>query len=76
MGSEAAAAALSPVLTGTRAPQEFPVHDLMLGRDGLIVENLTGLPRLSAGVHDVGIFPMPSAGVDGAPARVVVFGSD
>lgn len=51
----------------------FPVHELVLGRDGLIVENLTGLGDLPAGECYVGIFPLPVSDVDGAPARVVAW---
>ncbi|GAA1185375.1 cyclase family protein [Nesterenkonia xinjiangensis] len=73
--------ALSPDLTGaaltdpasTDPEAGFPVHELVLGRDGLIVENLTGLRDLPAGEHHVGIFPLPLADVDGAPARVVAW---
>lgn len=67
--------ALSPDPTGVEGPAGFPVHELVLGDDGLIVENLRCLRSLHPGVHDVGMFPMPLAGVDGAPVRAVVFGS-
>lgn len=58
----------------------FPVHARFLGRDGVIVENLTGLARLRpagtgadrdwAAVVDLEVHPLPIAGGDGAPARV------
>lgn len=51
----------------------FPAHEVVLGRDGLIVENLTGLRDLPAGEHSIGIFPLPLADSDGAPARVVAW---
>ncbi|MDO5492300.1 MAG: cyclase family protein [Nesterenkonia sp.] len=68
--------ALSPDPTGVQGADGFPVHDLVLGRDGLIVENLTRLRSLRPGVHRVGMFPLPLHGVDGAPVRAVVFGAD
>jgi kynurenine formamidase len=60
--------ALSPDLTGG---ESFPVHDVVLGADGLIVENLTGLDSLPERVR-VGFFPLP-IDADGAPVRAVVF---
>ena len=47
------------------------MHEVVLGGDGLIVENLTGLDGLPARVR-IGIFPLRLAG-DGAPARAVAF---
>ncbi len=49
----------------------FPVHEAVLGRDGLIVENLRGLEHLPPSVK-VGIFPLRYEG-DGAPVRAVAF---
>lgn len=72
--------ALSPDPTGC-APEEghqgdegsgFPVHAAVLGAGGLIIENLRGLERLGARVR-VGVFPLPLANADGAPARVVAW---
>ncbi|MHA3722664.1 cyclase family protein [Leucobacter sp. HY1910] len=53
-------------------PGVFPVHDLVLGGDGLIVENLRGLERLDT-LARVGFFPLPLTG-DGAPVRAVAWG--
>lgn len=50
----------------------LPVHRLVLGADGLIVENLRGLDSLGDRAR-LGIFPLPLAGADGAPARVVAW---
>ena len=50
---------------------DFPVHEVVLGGDGLIGENLTGLVELPERVR-IGIFPLRLAG-DGAPARAVAF---
>lgn len=58
---------------GDDAAAGFPVHAVVLGQDGLIVENLTGLRELPAGEHHIGIFPMPLEECDGAPARVVAW---
>lgn len=54
------------------APGVFPVHDIVLGGDGLIVENLRGLERLDT-LARVGFFPLPLTG-DGAPVRAVAWG--
>lgn len=61
---------LSPDETGGEA-DAFPVHEIVLGGDGLIVENLCGLADLPARVQ-VGFFPFKLQG-DGAPVRAVVF---
>lgn len=53
------------------APGVFPVHDVVLGGDGLIVENLCGLERLAT-LAKVGFFPLPLTG-DGAPVRAVAW---
>jgi kynurenine formamidase len=62
---------LSPDPTDAAGTTDFPVHEVVLGGDGLIVENLTGLEGLPARVR-VGIFPL-RLGVDGAPVRAVAF---
>ena len=59
---------LSPDETGGSA---FPVHEVVLGGDGLIVENVCGLEGLPRRV-DVGFFPLRLEG-DGAPVRGVAF---
>lgn len=62
---------LSPDPTDAAGTTEFPVHELVLGADGLIVENLTALDGLPERVR-IGVFPLRLAG-DGAPARAVAF---
>jgi kynurenine formamidase len=62
---------LSPDPTDAAGTTEFPVHAVVLGGDGLIVENLTGLDPLPPRVR-IGVFPLRLAG-DGAPARAVAF---
>lgn len=54
----------------------FPVHDIVLGRDGLIVENLTGLDQVQGNTARVGVFPLKLGPVDGAPVRAVAFETD
>lgn len=49
----------------------IPVHGLVLGRDGLIIENVTNLDRLPSRVR-VGFFPLALQG-DGAPVRAVAW---
>jgi kynurenine formamidase len=61
---------LSPDLTGEPAGA-FPVHEVVLGGDGLIVENLRGLEQLSDNAR-IGFFPLRLGG-DGAPVRAVAF---
>ncbi|QUW19061.1 cyclase family protein [Agrococcus sp. Marseille-Q4369] len=61
---------LSPDPTGA-ADASFPVHEVVLGADGLIIENVRGLESLPAPVR-VGFFPLRLAG-DGAPVRAVAF---
>jgi kynurenine formamidase len=60
---------LSPDPTGADAG--FPVHEVVLGADALIVENLAGLEALPERVR-VGFFPLP-IDADGAPVRAVAF---
>jgi kynurenine formamidase len=62
---------LSPDLT-TEPAGTFPVHEVVLGGDGLIVENLRGLEQLP-GTARIGFFPLRLDG-DGAPVRAVAFG--
>jgi len=59
----------SPDPTGAEG---IPVHDLVLGHDGLIVENVANLDRLPSRVR-VGFFPLALQG-DGAPVRAVAWG--
>lgn len=49
---------------------QLPVHDLILGGNGLIIENLRGVTELPARCW-VGIFPLPLRDADGAPVRAV-----
>ncbi|NYF17639.1 kynurenine formamidase [Microbacterium sp. AK009] len=59
---------LSPDRTGGAG---FPVHDVVLGSDHLIVENVRGVASLPDRVR-VGFFPLKISG-DGAPVRAVAF---
>jgi kynurenine formamidase len=59
---------LSPDPTGGDG---FPVHDIVLGQDHLIVENVRGLELLPDRLQ-VGFFPLRIGG-DGAPVRAVAF---
>lgn len=59
----------------------LPVHRVFLGGDGILVENLTGLSSFRpvrtpietdwTARITLGVYPLPLAGRDGAPARVV-----
>jgi kynurenine formamidase len=85
LGAEAAARLLElgmrvlavDALNPDRTPRpgesvDFAVHAAVLGGDGVIVENLRGLEQLGERAR-IGIFPLPLAGADGAPARVVAW---
>jgi len=50
----------------------FPVHELVLGGDGLIVENVRGTQRLPARCR-TGFFPLNLERADGAPVRAVAW---
>jgi kynurenine formamidase len=62
---------LSPDPTDAAGVTDFPVHQVVLGADGLIVENLAAVRELPSRVR-IGIFPLRLSG-DGAPVRAVVF---
>ena len=62
---------LSPDPTDAAGTTDFPVHEVVLGGDGLIVENLTGLDGMPSHAR-IGFFPL-RLGVDGAPVRAVAF---
>ena len=65
--------ALNPDPTpGPGEDADFPVHAIVLGADGLIVENLRGLDALPERAR-VGFFPLPIARGDGAPVRAVAW---
>lgn len=61
---------LSPDPTGG-SDADFPVHEAVLGGDGLIVENVCGLDGLPSRIR-AGFFPLHLGG-DGAPVRAVAF---
>ena len=60
---------LSPDPTGVAGT--LPVHQVVLGADALIVENLCGLEGLGPQVR-IGFFPLP-IDADGAPVRAIAF---
>lgn len=62
---------LSPDPTDAAGTTSFPVHEVVLGGDGLIVENVAALEGLPSRVR-IGFFPLRLAG-DGAPVRAVAF---
>jgi arylformamidase len=50
------------------------VHDILLGKDVLIVENLKGLDQLQAGeIYQFSFLPLPLPGLDGSPVRAVAW---
>ena len=64
-------------LVATDAPSldtdPYPIHRLLLARDVLIVENLTGLERLGAGPIACAFLPLALVGTDGAPIRAIAW---
>jgi kynurenine formamidase len=62
---------LSPDPTDAAGTTEFPVHEVVLGSNGLIVENVANLEGLPRSVR-IGFFPLRLGG-DGAPVRAVAF---
>lgn len=59
---------------------DFPlpgeVHEVVLGSDGVLIENLTNLDRLPVGVIKLIALPLKLKGLDAAPARVVALVED
>lgn len=49
----------------------LPVHELWLGRGGVIVENLTALNRVPSGDVEAIILPLNLPGLDGSPVRAI-----
>lgn len=74
---------LSPDPTGLAGEPDLPAHAAFLGGDGIIVENLVGLDALRpAGAAPrvdwsarlrLEVHPLPLAGGDGSPARVLAW---
>ena len=55
---------------------DLPVHRVVLGAGGVIVENLTNIAQLASLTDPVlSFFPLPLAGADGAPVRAVGLGT-
>ena len=61
---------LSPDPSGELGDGTLPVHEIWLGQDGVIVENLAGLTALPDRVEMI-IAPLPLAGADGSPVRAM-----
>lgn len=54
------------------AEVDFAAHAAVLGADGVIVENLSGLTDLPPRVQ-VSLMPLPFAGADGSPIRAIAW---
>lgn len=52
---------------------DFGVHDVVLGADGMIVENLKGLEQLPSSRVEVSLLPMKIANCDGSPIRAIAW---
>lgn len=53
--------------------ERFVVHELLLGADRLIVENLCRLERLGPGPVSCCLLPLPLSGLDGSPVRAIAW---
>lgn len=49
----------------------WPMHEILLGADVLLIENLLGLPALPSDGFTIIAFPLRLVGENGSPARVV-----
>ena len=54
---------------GSVGKDGFGVHQVVLGSDGIIAENLTNLKALEGGVFMVSLIPLNLDGMDGSPVR-------
>lgn len=50
---------------------DYPIHRALLGREILIAENLAGVERVAGRRFILRVNPIPIAGADGAPARIL-----
>jgi kynurenine formamidase len=57
--------------TAARAGDGFPVHRLIAGAGGVIVENLCHLEQIDFAEPLIAVFPLKLTGADGAPTRAV-----
>jgi kynurenine formamidase len=64
-------------LVGTDGPsldaKPYPVHQLLLGHDVLIAENLCGFERLGPEPATYAFLPLAIAEADGAPVRAIAW---
>jgi kynurenine formamidase len=58
------------ILAGKSRPKE-PVHDILLGNEVLIIEQLTNLHLIVGKRVTVMFLPLPFVGLDGSPVRAV-----
>ncbi|GAA0438886.1 cyclase family protein [Lentibacillus halophilus] len=60
--------ALNPDQTGS---DDFSVHDEILGREGVLIENLTNLEHVDVANPMISVLPLKLPGGDGSPVRAV-----
>ncbi len=53
--------------------QTYPIHNILLGSDMVIVENLTNLDQLTGEPVEFSCFPLYFQNADGSPIRAVAF---
>jgi len=53
--------------------REFLVHGIILGKERIIIENLTNLDQLPRTGFSIACFPLHFSGADGSPVRAVAF---
>lgn len=63
----------TPELAAPRRPAgfDYPIHRALLERGILIAENVAGVDRVAGRRFTLRVYPIPIAGSDGAPARIV-----
>lgn len=53
--------------------EAFLVHRIILGKERIIIENLTNLDQLPRSGFSIACFPLHFSGADGSPVRAVAF---
>ena len=53
--------------------EAFLVHGIILGKERIIIENLTNLDQLPRAGFSIACFPLHFSGADGSPVRAVAF---
>jgi arylformamidase len=52
---------------------DFPIHKILLGRELILIENLTNLSKLSEGLFNFAAPPLKTIKADGSPTRALAW---